>query len=146
MQEEIYITSHVEAIKQRALFLKKKGFSLIEVSEFIMKFSCEKCCLIEIYYGRYTDNPNVFIRFENKGEIPEQYGVEWLRTLERFQSEEKFQKNNNKVDKLIAIFSLLDYLEQNFDNVTDIEYCRVANQKIEENFQMGLWDIWFTEV
>lgn len=144
MQEnDNLITNHVENIKQEAEFLKKKGYSVEKIGEYTMDYSCKDCCKIGIYYGRYTDMPEVSVRFENKSLKPEQYSLGWFRNMKRFEAGEKdiFKKDGEKVDKLTAIFSLLKYLEDNFEDVTDIDFCRKTEKKINQNFEKGLWGI-----
>lgn len=144
MQEnDIYITNYVDVIKKKAKFLEAKGFFIVEVSEFIIKYQRKDSCFIGIYYGRYDDIPEVYVRFEEKRSKPEQYSLGWFRNLKKFNAGEKdiFKKDGTKVDKLAAIFSLIEYLRDNFEDVTNIDFCRVTNQKINENFEKGLWEI-----
>lgn len=140
---DIYITNNVDTIKKKAKFLDTKGFTVVEVTEFIITYSRKDSCSIIIYYGRYDDNPEVSVRFENKGSTPEQYSLGWFRNLKKFEAGEKdiFEKDGAKVGKLAAIFSLLEYLEDNFDDVTSLDFCRVAIKKINENLENGLWGI-----
>lgn len=144
MQEnDIYITNHIDAIKQKANFLETKGFSVVEVSEFIINYANQDNCFIVIYYGRYDDEPEISVRFENKGLIPEQYSLGWFRNMKKFEAGEKatVKRTGAKVDKLTAIFSLLEYLQDNFDDITDIDFCRRTRKKINENFERGLWKV-----
>lgn len=141
--DDIYITNYVDIIKQKASFLETKGFSVMDVSEFIISYNRQNSCSIRIYYGRYDDLPEVSVRFENKGLKPEQYSLGWFINLKKLEAGDKdiFQKEGLKVDKLTAIFSLLEYLEDNFDDITNVDFCRVTNNKINENFERGLWGI-----
>lgn len=150
MQEnDIYITNYVDIIKQKANFLEAKGFKVVEVTEFIIKYARMNSCSIIIYYGRYDDSPEVAVRFEDKESIPEQYGLGWFRNLKKIEAGENdiFIKDGEEVDKLTAIFSLLEYLEDNFEDVANIYFCRVTEKKINEilekkineNFEKGIW-------
>jgi hypothetical protein len=143
LEDNIYITNHVENIKRKSLFFEKDGFSVVEVNEYIIKYLCDYGCSISIYCGRYSDEPEVPVRFENKGARPEQYSIGWFRNLKKFEAGEKniFKKDGQKGDKLTSIYSLLEYLEENFDNVIDIEFCRTTKKKINENFEKNLWGI-----
>jgi len=140
------ITGHVEAIKQKAKFLEKKGFKLKEVNEYTMKYSHKHICSIEIYYGRYSDRASVDVCYENKS-LPraERYSVEWIRTMKKYEEGVKDifgkaeEKAEEKVDKMADLFYLLDYLYINFDYLTNIEYCRKMENKINENFEKGIW-------
>lgn len=139
---ENYITNHIEAIKQKALFLEKKEFEIAKISEYTIKYSHKDICSIEIYYGRYSDAAEVYIRFENNSvQRPEQYSIGWLSNMKKFEAGVKdiFRKPSEKVDKVADIFSLLEYLENNFDSVTNINYCRKMQNKINENFEKGIW-------
>lgn len=83
-----------------------------------------------------------YIRFENNGlSWPEQYSLGWLRNMKKFEMGEKdiFRKSGEVVNKLADIISLLEYLQSNFDDVTDIEFCRKTQRKINENFEKGIW-------
>jgi len=139
-ENEIYITKYVEEIKQKALFLEIKGFSVVEVSEFIIKYVREDSCYILIYYGRYSDRPEVSVRIENKGSKPEQYSIGWFKNIKKFESGEKdiFEKIGDNDDKLTIIFSLLKYVESNLDKITDVDFCRNTQNKINENFTKGI--------
>lgn len=140
---DIYITNYIDAIKKKAKFLEAKGFYIVEVSEFIINYQRKNSCSIGIYYGRYDDIPEVYVRFERKGSKPEQYSLGWFRNLKKFNAGEKdiFKKDGTKVDKLASNFSLLEYLRDNFEDVTNIDSCRVTKQKINENIEKGLWKI-----
>lgn len=48
-------------------------------------------------------------------------------------------ETSNSIDKLAVIFSLLDYLQNNLGDVTNIEFCRKTQNKINEFFEKGLW-------
>jgi hypothetical protein len=91
---------------------------------------------------RYSDAAEVYIRFENNGLLkPEQYSLGWLRNMKKFEMGEKdiFRKSGETVNRLADIFSLLEYLHNNFDDVTNIEYCRKTQCKINDNFEKGIW-------
>ena len=143
MQEDIFITNHIDTIKQKAIFLELKGFSIVEVNEYIIKYFRKDSCSIIIYYGRYTDRPEVDVRYENKGSNPEHYSIGWFRNMKKFEAGEKniFKNAEKKDDKLTIIFSLLEYLEINFDDVINLDFCRKTEKKINENFEKGLWEI-----
>lgn len=139
---ENYITNHVETIKQKGLFLEKKGFEIAKINEYSIKYSHKDICSIEIYYGRYSDAAEVYVRFENNGvSRPEQYSIGWLRNIKKFEAGEKdiFKKTGEKIDKIADIFSLLGYLEDNYDDITNIQFCRKMQNKINENFKKGTW-------
>jgi len=136
--DEKYITKYVDNIRLRARFLEQRGFSVVEVSEFIIEYSCKDCCLIGIYYGRYSDEADIYIRFETKP--PENYDLSWFRILNEFEEGDNVFGKVEKEDKLTRIYNLLKYLEEHFEEVTDLYFCRNIRRKIHDNFEKGVWD------
>lgn len=55
-----YITKYADDIKKKAQFLEKKGFSIVDISEYIIEYSSGNNCKIGIYYGRYSDAADVY--------------------------------------------------------------------------------------
>ncbi len=133
---------YVGDIRNKSSFLEEKGFSMINIDEYIIEYAYKNTCLIEIYYGRYSDTADVCIRFENSElSRPEQYSLGWIRNMIRFETGEKdiFGKFGETANKLANIISLLEFLNDNFDNATNIEFCRKIQRKINKNFEKGVW-------
>lgn len=140
--QEYNMTKYVDRIRQKALFLEKRVFEVVEISEYSIKYKNNQNCGVVIFFGRYSEAPDVYIRFEG-GQIliPEQYSLGWFRNLRSFQLGVKniFRKTDEKADKLEVIYSLIEYLEENFEDVTNVAFCRNAQNKINENFEKGIW-------
>lgn len=137
-----YITKYVDAIKKKAVFLEENGFKVVNISEYTIRYSRGDICSVDIYYGRYSDAAEVYIRFENNGlSKPEQYSLGWFRNMKMFEKSVVgiLGKLDDSADKLADIYSLLEYLKNNFGNVTNIEFCRKTQNKINECFEKGIW-------
>lgn len=135
-EQDYYITKYVDVIKQHASFLTIKGFIITEISEYTIIYSNNNC-KIGIYYGRYSDEPDISVRFENHGMPPEEYSIGWFRVLKG--GVFPYKKSEEEKDKLSEIFSLLTYLKSNINDVTNINFCRNAQNKINENFEKNIW-------
>ena len=112
-----FITDSADIIKKRARFLEMRGFKLIEENEFILEYSVENI-IISILFDRYADSSDIKIRFigENKS-----FSIGWMLKVN-----EEVQYNDymiNKVDKLINVLGLLNFLEDYYDQIIDINFC-----------------------
>lgn len=124
--------------KEKSLVSQKNVFKVKNTNEYSITYSRDD----DIYYGRYSDAADVYIRFENYGlPRPEQYSLGWFRNMKMFEMSEAgiLWETSNSIDKLAVIFSLLDYLQNNLGDVTNIEFCRKTQNKINEFFEKGLW-------
>ena len=63
--------------------------------------------------------------------------------MKRYEAGERdiFQKAREELakGKIFCILSLLEYLKNNFEDITNIDFCRKTEKKINENFDNGVW-------
>ena len=148
--KDSYITNHVEEIRKNAKFLEDKGYSFKLNNKYIIEYSSNtyihqfECYIfIIVYYKRYDNFPGVDIRFRINNSIPEQYDLELFRNMKRYEAGERdiFQKAREELakGKIFCILSLLEYLKNNFEDITNIDFCRKTEKKINENFDNGVW-------
>lgn len=148
MGEAWGIEKYANVIKQKAQFLEQKGFMLSGIDEYTIVYAHKrKAIKVDIYWGRYTDFPEVGVRFKRSSGSWEHYGLNWFLTLRRFETGERFEsiiKNfppGNEKDTLNNILQLLEFLDENLINLTDINYCRKAGKKINNLIESGIFSI-----
>ncbi|MDF2487089.1 MAG: hypothetical protein K0R46_3257 [Herbinix sp.] len=121
-----FITASSDIIKKRANFLIEKGFVLQNEDEFIIHYS-SNLCLVEIVFERFDDISDINIRFLEKNKS---YSISWI--LRVFEEVNYNDYMINKKDKLINVLGLLNFIEDYFENVTDIVFCESMMGKVED--------------
>jgi hypothetical protein len=120
-----FITASSDIIKKRANFLIEKGFVLQNEDEFIVRYS-SNLYLFEIVFERFDDISDVTIRFLEKNKS---FSMNWV--LRVFSEVNYNDYMINKKDKLINVLGLLNFIEDYFDNVTNIDFCESMMGKVE---------------
>ena len=123
---QYFITDSADIIKKRAIFLERKGFKLIEENEFILEYSLENI-IISIIFDRYSDSSDIKIRFLDKNKS---FSIGWILKVN-----EKVKYNDymiNKVDKLINVLGLLNFLEDYYGQIIDITFCECMMIKVRD--------------
>jgi len=114
-------------LSQRASFLTKKGFRYSERSEYILCYATNPLNSYEgikigIYTGRYMDEADINIHF---GEHNTSESVSWLAFFHD-------DKKGFELHGMELLLYLLDYVEANFNFVTNIHSYADINERIRE--------------
>ena len=108
------------AILQNANFLVKMGYT-VEVNDYIIVYSRPENQII-ITFEPYSDVSDMSIKFLEKNEF---FSIGWIVFV---QSDLKL----NVHKRLDNILSLLNYLSQNYESITDYNYCLESNKLIDD--------------
>lgn len=121
-----FITESADIIKKRANFLLKKGTKLKDENEFNIEYSSDSLS-ISIVFERYADASDISIRFikENKS-----FSVGWIVRV--YDDIEFNDYVINKKDKLINVLGLLNFIEDYYEKVTDINFCKDMMLKVDD--------------
>lgn len=121
-----FITESADIIKKRANFLLKKGTKLKDENEFNIEYSSDSLS-ISIVFERYADASDISIRFikENKS-----FSVGWIVRV--YDDIEFNDYVINKKDKLINVLGLLNFIEDYYEKVTDINFCEDMMLKVDD--------------
>ena len=95
--------------------------------------------IVGIYWGRYLDSAEVYISSQKPSGSREHFAMSWFNILKRFEAGESYDSIvyetpyvNNEEGKLAEILFLLEFLEENFDELMNIQYCRKTEKKVNE--------------
>lgn len=147
MGEAWGIEKYANVIKQKAQFLEQKGFILSEIDEYTIVYAHKrKDIKVDIYWGRYTDFAEVGVRFKKPSGSWEHFAMSWFRIIKKIEAGESYDSIvvtnpyiNNEEGKLERILYLLEFLEENFDEFMNIQYCRKAEKKVNEYIEKRIF-------
>ena len=118
-----YITRYADILKEKAKFLPKKGFYLEYQSEYSIDYKHRNLWCISLYYGRYTDFPEIFIEYKPNTNNRQYFELSSFRRVKDLEKEGEKHLYPNPKDKLAYLFSLIDFLEKNLKEVTNLKLC-----------------------
>lgn len=107
-------------IMKRAYFLVEKNF-IFNYDDNSLVYSNGKI-VFTIYYERYSDDAGINITFNKSFGKNVTFNVGWIAVVSH--SIEKY------AGRLEKILQLLDYIESNYQNITNIKYCKNNDAKI----------------
>lgn len=118
-------------------FLYDKGYTFDEDCEYGFSLR-NKNIRVAVYSGRYTDAPDILVRFLAENEI---FQIGWMS----FMMDK--ERNINTEDVLATLFYFLDFIEKNYEKIIDIEFCREKSEEIDtyikENFPPLPFDAYY---
>lgn len=121
-----YIADSADIIKKRSKFLIEHGFKLICENEFSIIYENE-IISFGIVFERYSEHSDINIRFlkENKS-----FSVGWI--IRMYDSVDFNDYLLNKPDKLITVLGSLNFIEEHYDKVIDINFCEKMISRVQD--------------
>ena len=124
-----------QAIIERASFLVKRGYS-IESDDYSIYFIGEEHT-IQASVEPYSDEGNLYMVFPGIGR--KLYSVAWMAVVN-----DDIDMRTYHFDQKSWILFLLDYLEKNYEKLTDIIFCQRSYERIHQYIEekrrtMGLF-------
>ena len=114
-------------IIKRASFLKRKGYHIGKPDDYSVDFFNEKKNIrISMFYERYDEHCDVSIRFLKEHES---YYASWFAFFANSKKKVDFYR---KVDRIIY---LLKFVEKNYKNLIDLEYCRLTQAEMSKQLK-----------
>ncbi|MBF2599179.1 hypothetical protein IA929_04080 [Listeria seeligeri] len=110
-----------EVIINSCQFLINFGYILTELKNDSITFSNKKIDFI-IGYERYDEISTLYIRFWQENEL---FNIGWIA----FVRGEKSEEGQSKLDN---ITHLLDYIEKNYAEITNFQFCQESRKMIED--------------
>lgn len=108
-------------IKMGAGFLESIGYTIIREDPYGIEYQLNNICII-IGYPPREEFSNVLVKFINENIC---FDVGWIAVV---------RKNlyTNQCSKLEGVLSLLMYIKENYDEITNISYCKDSDILIDE--------------
>lgn len=117
-------------IEDISRYLFEKNFTLEIQNEHILSYN-SKQCEIEVFFGRYSEEPDISVRFFNSSlSKPEHYSIGSIQFYDNIEKQQdNILKNVKGITRIRVIF---EFLKCNYHNIIDIEYCRMMERKITD--------------
>jgi len=115
-----------DKILGKGAFLEGKGF-VPQENEYGVDYFNGKIKIMA-YYERYENRCGVDIKFPGN----KHFQIAWIAFIR--DGVETAQKELEE-----KIFVLIEYLERNFDNITDFEYCEESGKLLDKYFESEEW-------
>ncbi len=117
----------IEQIKKFEKITNSLGFLKNDKDEYSTMYK-KKDVLLKIFFGRYSEKPDIFIRFQDKA-IPEQFSVSsilFIDELSHGTNTLKDLEDNERMNHLIA------YFVQNSSFLLNKDICRERKKAIDK--------------
>lgn len=103
------------------------GFQMTDKDEYSIKYK-KNNVLLQIFFGRYSEKPDIFVRFEDES-IPESFTVSSMMFID-----EQSRGNNSLKDIDIAdrLIYLIRYFGQNSGVLLTKKYCRERKKDVNK--------------
>lgn len=112
-----------EKIIEKGKFFEERGY-VVETDDFSVKFIKDNIKFMA-YYERYEESSSFDIKFI---EGNKHFSIGWIWFV---RNGEKHIKEKG-IDKILM---LMEYTRENFDKITDIEYCYENRRMLEAYFE-----------
>ena len=109
-------------IQSRGLFLTRKGYR-VSTNPYGVDFDNGQMKIC-VFYERYDNHQDILLKFPNR----KGYYLHWMVLV----LEEPNTKNLAPIDLLLLY---MDYLERNYDNLMNQEYCEQNMEKVWEKLR-----------
>ncbi len=108
-------------IKKRLKFLENLGYTIIREDSYVMEYQLNNICII-IGYPPREELSSITIKFIRENKC---FDVGWIAVV---------RKNiyTNQCSKLEGVLSLLMYIKENYDEITNFSYCRDSDILIDK--------------
>lgn len=110
-----------EVIKRNALFLEKRGYVISEGAYSVDYTSKREKISVNIIYAPNPDGRDIYIRFLDRNEV---FSVSWIAFIR-----EGISGNDDKWEELLQ---LLKYVQENYDDITDYDFCLQSRELIDQ--------------
>lgn len=107
-------------IKRKMRYFKKMGYKCVTAEKTTIAYS-NTIYMFSLSKGRYDESPDITIRYLGDRAI---FKLTQIMTVE----------NNMEPIENVDLFGLIDYLIENYDNITSLHYCKDLMAKYEAHF------------
>ena len=107
-------------IRWKMRFFRKMGYKCIASNKINVAYSNTNYMFM-LGLGRYDETADILIRFLGEGE---DFELSYIMTAE----------NNMEPIENVDLFALIDYLIENYDNITSLHYCKDLLARYVEHF------------
>ena len=110
-----------DIIIEKASFLLNYGYDLDQITDTNIRYTNEHN-RISISYNKFDDLSSISVFFFNENEL---FNVGWIAFIQS-------DLILNLKQKLDNVEQLLKYMEENYNNIVDVNYCTESRHKVEE--------------
>ncbi|WP_273321552.1 hypothetical protein [Vallitalea guaymasensis] len=108
--------------------IKKYGFIEISSDDYMVRYTRENV-EIQLFFGRYSEQPDIFVRYEDDDK-PEQFSVALM--LFTHEMESGLENSLNDSNENTRMIKIVDYFIKNSDTVLSKAKCRSKKAKLDE--------------
>lgn len=102
------------------------GFVELPEDEYSIKYQNSQL-FVQLFFGRYSEKPDIFIRFEDNNK-PEQYSTSSMLFVNELDKGMNSLKGIDGIDRLKKV---LTYFENNYKQLLDKSSCRESKIKLD---------------
>ncbi|GKX30984.1 hypothetical protein SH1V18_34640 [Vallitalea longa] len=107
--------------------MNELGFITLQEDEYSLKYQNDKV-YIQMFFGRLTEKPDIFIRFED-GEIPEQYNMSSMLFLDDLN---KGVNSLSGIEDVERLDKLINYFANNHKSLLKKKNCKYSKIKLNK--------------